>query len=82
MTKQKVIPYSKSDVIAIKALFAGVANEGQQIAALNCIMNDLCKFYSREAYHGENVERALGRRELWLDLLEMSKLKTEGMNND
>lgn len=82
MTKQKVIPYAKSDIVAIKALFKGVATDNQQIAALNCIMNDLCKFYSREAYHGENVERTLGRRDLWLELLEINKLNIEGMNDD
>lgn len=84
MTKQKIIPYAKSDVMAIKALFLGTATDGQQRAALNCIMNDVCKFYSPDAFKGEDTHQTafmLGRRQVWLDLVEIMGIKIEEGTN-
>lgn len=84
MTKQKIIPYEESDIMAIKALFLGVATEGQQKTALNCIMNDVCKFYSPNAFQGEDTHKTafmLGRRQVWLDLVEITGIKIEKGTN-
>lgn len=70
--KQPIAPCSENDAKAIKALFTGTATENQQIAALNCIMNDLCKFFSPETFSGEDTHATafmLGRRQVWLDLM-------------
>lgn len=51
-------PYSDVDTLAIKALAAGNANEGQQQRALKWIVETLCGTYDQPFRPGED-----GRRE-------------------
>ena len=71
-------PYEEADVYAIKALAAGVANEGQQQRALGWIVNTLCGTYDLSFRDGDNADRntafAEGKRFVGLQLVKLTKL--------
>jgi hypothetical protein len=71
-------PYEEADVYAIKALAAGVANEGQQQRALGWIVNTLCGTYDLSYRDGDNGDRntvfAEGKRFVGLQLVKLSKI--------
>lgn len=66
-------PYDDVDTYAIKALAAGVANEGQQKRALAWIINTLCGTYDLSFREGENGDRgtvfAEGKRYVGLQIV-------------
>lgn len=74
--------YTDKEIIAIQALQAGNANEGQQIAALNWIINNVCQYYDLSFYPGEGGRRdsdfAEGKRYVGAQIVKMMKLKTGG----
>ena len=43
--KIKFLPEDITNSYAIKALFTGTANEGQQIKAMKCIVEEICNTY-------------------------------------
>jgi hypothetical protein len=71
-------PYDDADTYAIKALAAGVANEGQQKRALEWIINTLCGTYDLSYRPGPEGNRdtafAEGRRSVGLQLVKQIKL--------
>jgi hypothetical protein len=50
-------PYDEADTYAIKALAAGVANEGQQKRALKWIIETLCGTYDQPYRPGSEGDR-------------------------
>ena len=70
--------YEDPDTYAIKALAAGVANEGQQKRALEWIINTLCGTYDMSFRPGAEGDRdttfAEGRRYVGLQLVKQIKL--------
>lgn len=74
----KPAPYIDADTYAIKALAAGVANEGQQKRALEWIINTLCGTYDLSYRPGPEGDRdtafAEGRRSVGLQLVKQIKL--------
>lgn len=77
MSSNKIIPYAENDVRAIKAVIAGVATDGQQKDAMNCIINDICKFYSDEIDAGEQTNityRNLGKRSVALEIMRIASM--------
>ena len=71
---------NEANVMAVKSMFNGSASSDQQQVFLDLLSNYLCRFNSRAP--DENVERWLGRREVWLDLLELNYMKKLEERND
>jgi hypothetical protein len=69
-------PYDDADTYAIKALAAGVANEGQQKRALDWIINTLCGTYdlSYRPESDRDTAFAEGKRHVGLQLVKQVKL--------
>jgi hypothetical protein len=69
-------PYEEADVYAIKALAAGVANEGQQQRALGWIVNTLCGTYdlSYRPDSDRNTAFAEGKRHVGNQLVKLTKI--------
>jgi hypothetical protein len=71
-------PYDDADTYAVKALAAGVANEGQQKRALEWIINTLCGTYDLSFRPGADGDRetafAEGKRHIGLQLVKQVKL--------
>ena len=69
-------PYDDADTYAIKALAAGVANEGQQKRALDWIVNTLCATYDLSYRPGSDRDTAFaeGKRHVGLQLVKLVKL--------
>jgi hypothetical protein len=74
----KPAPYDEADTYAIKALAAGVANEGQQKRALKWIIESLCGTYDLSFRPGPEGDRdtafAEGRRSVGLQLVKQINL--------
>jgi hypothetical protein len=68
--------YDEADTYAIKALAAGVANEGQQKRALDWIINTLCATYdlSYRPESDRDTAFAEGKRHIGLQLVKQVKL--------
>ena len=89
--KAWIPPFPKARVtLAIKALAAGTADRDQQRAALDWIINDLCKTYDWAFHPGPDGQRetdvALGRQLVGKTIvgeinLPGSLLKTRGEDN-
>jgi hypothetical protein len=69
-------PYEEADVYAIKALAAGVANEGQQQRALGWIVNTLCGTYdlSYRPDSDRNTAFAEGKRHVGMQIVKLTKV--------
>jgi hypothetical protein len=69
-------PYDEADTYAIKALAAGVANEGQQKRALDWIINTLCGTYdlSYRPESDRDTAFAEGKRHIGLQLVKQVKM--------
>jgi hypothetical protein len=71
-------PYDEADVYAIKALVAGVANEGQQKRALGWIINTLCGTYDLSFRPGDGGDRdtvfAEGKRHVGMQIVKLTKV--------
>lgn len=53
----KPAPYDEADTYAIKALAAGIANEGQQKRALKWVIETLCGTYDQPYRPGSEGDR-------------------------
>ena len=69
-------PYEDADTYAIKALAAGVANDGQQKRALAWIINTLCGTYDMSFRPEGDRETvfAEGKRFVGMQLVKQTKL--------
>lgn len=76
--------YDRADVMAFKALVAGVANDAQQKRALNWIINQACGTYDLSFRPGINGERdtsfAEGRRFVGLQIVKLVNFSGDLMN--
>lgn len=71
---------NEANIMAVKSMFNGSASQDQQQIFLDILANYLCRFGSRAP--DANVERWLGRREVWLDLLELNYMQKLEERND
>ena len=72
-------PFILADVMAVKALAAGTANEDQQRRAFAWIVNDACQTYHTSYAKGDPGETAFneGRRFPGLELVKLVKCNPE-----
>lgn len=67
-----------ADVMAIKALFEGTANEGQQKRALAWIINEACATYGLGYFESERDDSfAAGKRFVGQQLVKLVKANAE-----
>jgi hypothetical protein len=70
-------PYETADIYAIQALARGEANKGQQLRALEWILDDVCGI-RREQFHPEServTDYLLGRRNVGLQIARLMQLR-------
>ena len=70
-----ILPKEITDSYAIQALFTGKATEGQQIAAMKCIVEELCNTYGPQFDQDQRTEAFnLGKREIGRILVGIAKV--------
>ena len=71
-----ILPKEIADSYAIQALFAGKATEGQQLAAVKCIVDEICNTYGPQFDPKSERQEAfdLGKREVGRVLVGIAKI--------
>lgn len=78
----KPAKYAEDVVYALQALATGTANKGQQVTALQWIINDLAGTYD-ETYFADserNTAYAQGKRHVGLQMVKLIKLSPAALN--
>ena len=76
--------YTKQMVIAIQAVAAGIANEGQQQLTMKWIIEDLCRTYDLDYFPDSDRDSvfASAKRSIGLQLVKLIKIKTGSLPDD
>ena len=71
-----ILPKDIADSYAIQALFSGTATEGQQLAAVKCIVEEICNTYGPQFDPESERSEAfnLGKREIGRILVGIAKI--------